>query len=364
MVIKMNDNPLGTPQRETAGADTFSKYEYQYHWALCRIIDEHREKREYALFMEYHEDVTIASSLQSEIATFEFNQVKNTKKPKYNVDNLLKVKKRGKNSVLGKLISSMHNKPFKDKLTSINLVASCGFSFDLTSNGLNLEVITTGDLSKQSIDKLKSSLDNELGIQELPSNLRFIIPNLAISEQQDTVIGKIAKMIADIFPNSHCNAQDIYRGLIDDLHRKGVIEYDYNKWDDLLKKKALTSTQVDEVIIKHTELPKIQEIYDGANDIATEMTLGFREKRMLKESLRKIHTQVIGFPSKMMLGYRKKTYDAICSVPKEKKENLSIFITEIELLIPNKEKEEMSSVYRIRDIIIYELITRGSEVWD
>ncbi|NOX27836.1 MAG: DUF4297 domain-containing protein, partial [Gammaproteobacteria bacterium] len=80
----MNSNPLGIPQRERSGASTFGKYEYQYHWALCRIIDEQRHTREYALFMELHEDVVLADSLDSNTAMFEFNQVKNISSPKYN----------------------------------------------------------------------------------------------------------------------------------------------------------------------------------------------------------------------------------------------------------------------------------------
>ena len=39
----MGTNPLGVSQRENKGAETFGKYEYQYHWALCRIIEEHKK---------------------------------------------------------------------------------------------------------------------------------------------------------------------------------------------------------------------------------------------------------------------------------------------------------------------------------
>jgi hypothetical protein len=58
------DNPLASAQRECSGAITFAKYEYQYHWALCRIIEEQRKINEFAIFMEYHEDVVIANSVR------------------------------------------------------------------------------------------------------------------------------------------------------------------------------------------------------------------------------------------------------------------------------------------------------------
>jgi hypothetical protein len=72
-----DSNPLLAAQRETSGASTFEKYDYQYHWALFRALDEYSKDREFVVFVELHEDVVIGSSLSSEHAMFEFNQVKN-----------------------------------------------------------------------------------------------------------------------------------------------------------------------------------------------------------------------------------------------------------------------------------------------
>lgn len=88
LVCTMNKNPLAVPQREKVGARTFDKYEYQYHWALYRIIDEQKTNNEYALFIELHEDVVIADALDVGVANFEFNQIKNISKPKYSIKNL------------------------------------------------------------------------------------------------------------------------------------------------------------------------------------------------------------------------------------------------------------------------------------
>ena len=41
----MTDNVLAEPQRENAGASTFGKYTFQYHWALCKIIEKHSMNR-------------------------------------------------------------------------------------------------------------------------------------------------------------------------------------------------------------------------------------------------------------------------------------------------------------------------------
>jgi len=109
----MNDNPLSVAQREKFGSITFGKYEYQYHWALCRVLEKHKNSHDYALFMEYHEDVIIADSLDKDTARFEFNQVKNISSPKFNLNNLTKRKNEG-NSIIGKLLLSAQNKQFSD----------------------------------------------------------------------------------------------------------------------------------------------------------------------------------------------------------------------------------------------------------
>ncbi|BBI60512.1 hypothetical protein HSBAA_18180 [Vreelandella sulfidaeris] len=63
-------------KEKKAGSDTYRKYNYQYHWAFCRMLDEHSEGNEYAIFVEEHEDVTLANSLNGASALFEFNQIK------------------------------------------------------------------------------------------------------------------------------------------------------------------------------------------------------------------------------------------------------------------------------------------------
>ncbi|MBU2714276.1 dsDNA nuclease domain-containing protein, partial [Zooshikella harenae] len=78
-------NPLAEEQREKSGSTTFEKYDYQYHWALDRILTEHSKAIEYAVFMECHEDVVLADSLCGVSARFEFNQVKAVEKPQYTI---------------------------------------------------------------------------------------------------------------------------------------------------------------------------------------------------------------------------------------------------------------------------------------
>lgn len=357
----MNKNPLAVPQREKSGATTFDKYEYQYHWALCRIIDNQMENNEYALFMELHEDVVIANSLDVNVARFEFNQVKNIAKPKYNIDNLTKIKRGKKNSVIGKLIQSASDKSFTNKIDYINLVASCKFDLDLDlNNELELEIITIGDLHKNSIDKLKVALLSEIGNRELPPNIRFIVPKLHIQEQQEQVIGKVAELVEYLFPNSHCNSVNIYRTLIDELHRKGCVTYDYTKWDELLNNKALTSEKVKRTIQTHTSVQVNEQLMRDFELIASELGLNFLEKKPLRNSIERIYLERM-YPSSLAIAVKRKIGDALKKAGFGVNLDINLLITHVENLLSDSIKNKIGLAHDVKATIIYEIIT-GDEI--
>jgi len=349
------NNPLSTSQREKSGANTFDKYEYQYHWALCKILDKQKNIKEYALFMEYHEDVVISNSLDKNSAKFEFNQVKNIKYPKYTIKNLTK-RKNNKLSVLGKLVDSVSNKQFESSISTVNLIASCGFNIDQIDNDLHLETITVGDLSKVAIKDLKNALNKELGLKKVPDNLRFIIPDLGIQNQQDAVIGRVATLVSSIFPNTYCNAENIYRALIDELHRKGTVDYDYNNWNDLLEKKALTSTKVSQTISTHIKVQDMQEILAEASEISNELGYNYIKRKIFRSSIERIHIKIVGFPSSLTLKTRKSIRALIPTAISQSSGNVVDMLEFITDELPRKLKKDIGSNDNVTNHILYEII--------
>ena len=350
----MNDNPLAVRQRETSGAKTFGKYEYQYHWALCRIVAEHGKSKDYALFMEYHEDVVISDSMDGVKANFEFNQVKDILKPKYNIYNLTK-RKKDENSVLGKLLKSVNNKPYFKKISSVNLVASCGFNIDLLDNDLNLQIIRVNDINPKSIEEIKKALKKELGTDFIPQGLKFVVPNLHNQGQQEYAIGKIAELVEGLFPDSHCNASNIYRILIDELHRKGTVAYDYSKWDELLKQKALTSNKVHSTILTHTSLPKRDQLFKDLDHICDELNTNFIERKNLRKAIDRIHIERIGYPSALSIRVKKVLKEKL-DFMNHPSTNIKQLILKIEENLGKSLKEKIGSDIDVKALIIYEIL--------
>lgn len=243
-------NKLNVEQREKAGADTFSKYDFQYHWALYKAMSLTKDRMDYVVMVEMHEDVIIGDSLDGSTVKFEFNQVKTTDH-KYTARNLIKQTKSSKgelkSSVLGKLVSNRvkFENP-DDVISSYNLVASNGFSLKLKEKR-DYNDIEIKDLDEGEVDILTKALKNELSIEELPKNIHFIIPSLPEKGFQSYLIGFITEVMDDVFGTSH-KAKGVYLALIDELHRKGQVKLDFKDWDSLKREKAITSIIVERVI--------------------------------------------------------------------------------------------------------------------
>lgn len=320
MDLSMESNILGHAQRETSGATTFGKYNFQYHWALCRIIEKHKSNADYALLIEYHEDVVIADSLFGSSAKFEFFQVKNTGNS-FTVDSLTKRVKGAeglKNSILGKLLSSCIGTEYETRITEIGLVSSSGFSFDQKDNKLKLDIITSGDLSVDCLSGLTGKLKSELGIDIFPENLKFIIPKIKLENQEEFVIARFAELVNEIFPNSHCNAVNIYRAIIDEIHRKGQNTYDFTMWEKMVEDKSLTSHTVKDVIAVNTTSPKFEDFEKDFEYLAkSDMKWNTLKYRKMVKKIKQIYLRRVGYASAFDMNIMRIAKQALSNVPEE-----------------------------------------------
>ncbi|UZJ42919.1 DUF4297 domain-containing protein [Marinimicrobium sp. C6131] len=348
------DSPLADQQREKKGAETFSKYEYQYHWAFKKLLDAHDKKKEYAIFVELHEDVVFANSLEKETAEFEFYQVKeNSGSSKHTVASLTKVHSGSNNSVLGKLIESYHGKTFKGVISSANLVATSGFSSAMVKNGLALEEITTTDLKLKTLATFKKKVLEELKLDECPVNIRFIVPKLLPNSQRESVIASIVDLISSAYPNSQCDAVNIYRVLIDELHRKGQVKYDYSKWDSLLKEKALTSITVQNTIDAHSSIKGLDEVEKMASDLISDLKIKFSQRQSLLRSVKSYYTRSISRSSNLYIRFREEVNKIYYQYQHFDTEDT---IREIEQALTENLKKHLKDEISLRAAIICEIV--------
>jgi len=315
-----DENPLADSQREKSGSSTYEKYEYQYHWALCRLLKAQEKGGEYALFMEFHEDVTLADSLNADTATFELNQVKNISGTALNSNSMTKIAKDEKSSILGKMLSHYNQLVYKDKIQSLNLVATCGFDLALNQEGLSLQIIRQENLDSGSLASITSKVKSELGLEQLPVCLQFVVPDLAAQNFQDATIGRLAKFLEAHFPGRKSNPVIIYRTIMDDLRIKGENRFDYFKWSEVLEGKAVTSSSVSAIVHAYTSTGLGDELKQNVIGILSELDVGFPLRLQVSSRCNDLYIEYLGNPTTNLASELTKIQSEIVKKTKEGKQ--------------------------------------------
>lgn len=359
-------NPLAAAQRERAGAQTFEKYEYQYHWALCRILGAHENSNDYVVFIELHEDVVLATSTDESLARFEFNQVKNVSAKPWNQKKLTSVPKvtakKATNSILGKMLQGVRKKPFVDKLNSLDLVATCGFKLPPKTDGLKLSIISIGDLHDDCLKDIQAAIDKELGTYPIPKILRFITPDLATSGFQDVVIGRISKLVDTKVPGAMCNASTIYRVLIDDLHRKGMVAFDFTDWNNLVKNKGTTHGDVERVISSYTEKKGFDVFEKDVDDILKDLELKSNKRIQIRRAFQRYHNAVRLERSLIAIDNQQAVKKAVESnFEAFEAQGVRVFMEMALGALPVTTKKNLVDLESIQAAIIYELLSKYHE---
>lgn len=348
-----SSNPLFSSQREKAGPTTFDKYLYQYHWALYRILKEHSQQKEYAVFIELHEDVVVSDSLNSKNALFEFNQVK-TNKTAFSVRSLTKLK--NGSSILGKLISSSHSKSFKDQISTINLVSVKDYSLKLKDEDVELKEICLDDLHDDTLTALAEAIKKEIEVDPLPPSLHFVVSDLSDKQFQEIVIAEISKVINSLFPESNCNSVEIYRALYDEVTKKGVITVDFPAWENLLANKALTSQTVAKVINQFTNVKDESLIQTKFNEVATELGLNSITKKNLERSFTRYRQNKLGNKSTLQLDTTKEINQLIQNNIDKGVDKMDDLIENVTKQIDSNISKQFSSQADLQAAIICEFI--------
>lgn len=357
------ENPLSAPQREKAGSYTFDKYDFQYHWALYRVIDDIAESRNFAIIIEYHEDVIISDSLEVQTARFEFNQIKTTN-IHLKAKDLIKRKKlkdRLSNSILGKLLLSSQNEKFdSNRINTINLITVKDFDLELNEDNseLKLDKIAVGNLSTEEIEKLEKAIKDELGLSKLPTNIQFIVTDLSEKKYANDLLAEIAKLIERLYPSYPSRPSEIYRLLMDHLHTAGKNTYDYKTWEDLLRNKSLTSQTIRGTIDNITLAKTEEEINDLFLQIISELGYDNTLKQIrLKNIFRRYRQNIIGNPNLDKLNNSNSIQAAIKEIYTN---DLSIFKDIIDLTkyqLTNEIKKKFQTEEELTVAIISEFIT-------
>jgi hypothetical protein len=94
------DELIKKPQRETAGADASSRFDYQKNWAFCEMLRRHMDHADYLVAFEFHDDTVFLSPAVAP-TNVEFFQVKTSKSANARKLADFTVRPKTSNSILG-----------------------------------------------------------------------------------------------------------------------------------------------------------------------------------------------------------------------------------------------------------------------
>jgi hypothetical protein len=320
----------------------------------------------YVVFVELHEDVVLATSTDESGARFEFNQVKNVGATPWNQKKLTSVPKatanKVTNSILGKMLQGVRKKPFLDKLNSLDLVATCGFNLPPKTDGLKLSIISIGDLHDDCLKDIQAAIDKELGTCPIPKTLRFITPDLPASGFQDVAIGRIAKLVDVKAPGAKCNASTIYRVLIDDLHRKGTVAFDFTEWNNLVKNKGTTHSDVERVILSYTESKSIEVFLQDLEDILNDLELRSNKRIQVRRAFERYHNAVRLERTLIAIDNQQAVKDSVeRNFESFQEQGVKEFMEQALASLPATTQKNLVDLESTRAAIIYELLSKYHE---
>lgn len=314
--------------------------------------------REYAVFVELHEDVVTVDSFNSETAKFEFNQVK-TDRANYTIGKLTKLK--NGSSVLGKLLDSCLNRKYTSQINSINLIAVNGFGLTRKESEIEKEKLCITEIETTEFNKIETKIKAELGIDKMPDNLYFVVPALPDKGFEENVIGQISVLVNSLYPASQTNSIEIYRALIDEMNRKGSNTFDYEKWDEALQKKALTSVTVNKVINTFTNSKNEVNILSEFESICNELGIPSIRKKKLKRGFDRYRISRTGNRNSNTIKIAKELQDLIDNNISSSDDNLELLFESVKKGLKPGVKSSFNSEELLNGAIIYEYIIKDEE---
>lgn len=229
-------------RRESAGADTAARFDFQKNWALCEMLSRHDAGVEYLVAFEFHDDVLFFAP-ENAPNSVDFVQVKTFKSPKARtISSLTSVS--GNGSVLSKLAANtkLVKPPFAVRLV---LVSNAPFEFS------DVEIAGAAIAEPHRAKLIKGLAKEFPGTEEETLNkLHFLIANLPIDQMDTFVKGKVIELFEKRFGiNFTQNAMSWLRLIQGEIRRKNNYPDDkITNVKDLLENKCVGRTLIEETL--------------------------------------------------------------------------------------------------------------------
>ncbi len=231
---------------DLAGSRSKNRFRLELLWGVSKMIDIHKQNVDYSVVFDFKCDIEIHKDNE-----FEFYQIKTIKNGNFTPKKLCTIKKGKLNSILGNLyalyspnekikLAVVCNQPLKDKSKIIESDESC-----------------FAELDSETIKYVKEQLCNELKSKNIVlDDIFYIYDGMDFKNPEAAVFGKLIKSFEEIKGEEPNNPNALYRLVLDAVKEKSTYEFDIDNYEEIIKKKAITSSDFEKMLNAHSKESK------------------------------------------------------------------------------------------------------------
>ncbi|OAO00738.1 hypothetical protein A8B75_17670 [Sphingomonadales bacterium EhC05] len=263
------------PQREIAGSDAASRFDYQKDWAFCQLIRKHLEGENYLIAFEFHDDVLFLSPADQPTVA-QFNQVKTSKSANPRKLSALTVRPKGNASILGKMCGNFDG-ICTDHDVRIVLVSNNAFEFADAN-------VCAADLDEKFKKRLLTKLQSEVDgfAEEQLEKLHFHVSDISLVAMSSFLEGEAMELFSSKFGEDHgLNIRTWIRLLKSEIARKNNFPSDQiSNSGELIDKKCVDHAFVESTLVLVKS--KTRETLDVATILKVLGDAGWQDVELLR----------------------------------------------------------------------------------
>lgn len=266
-MLTLADKIVQSKPRETSGARSANRFDYQKDWIVCLLLDLHQKGKDYLVICDYHEDIMLFDR-ESDPGTVAFFQIKTKAGKHWTLGNLLKRKKASSGLLLSSPLAKLYLNHLidPDSTHSLNFVSNAYFQFKRLDNpdSISRTKITCGDLMIEEITKIRNQLSEECESQcQLPNVpvLTFEVSSLSLHDHSGHAKGKVAEFLDGLLHGKKLPVVAVYRALYDEVRRKTNVEANPATFDELRDRKGIGKTLLEGMLVNLAAVTDLDAIW-------------------------------------------------------------------------------------------------------
>jgi hypothetical protein len=228
------------PQREVAGSDAASRFDYQKNWAFCQMMRRHIADESYLIAFEYHDDVLFLSPADHPTSA-EFFQVKTSAASKPRTLSSITTRPKGNASIVGKMFSNFDGVCASHDVRVV-LVSNNAFEFADKK-------LCAKDLDEKFRKRLLEKLTGEIPCFDEKSleKLHFLVTGVSLEAMQSFLEGEAMELFCQKFGEDHgLNIRTWIRLIQGEISRRNNHPSDtIATTDELIEKKCIGQALVE-----------------------------------------------------------------------------------------------------------------------